>query len=81
MGNDQEEISMKELAEMIISLTNKKLKISYKKSEDKNYLKDNPQRRCPDITKMKVKLNYKPKVNLKEGLSRTIRWHRQNMGS
>ena len=81
IGNDKEEVSMKELAELIISLTDSKLKVLYKKSEDDEYLKDSPQRRCPDITKIKTKLAYGPKVNLKEGLLRTIRWHKQNKGA
>lgn len=79
IGNDQEEVSIKELAEMVVSLTNKDLKLSFQKSEDKEYLKDNPQRRCPDITKIRTKLGFNPKVNLKEGLSRTIEWHKKNM--
>ena len=31
-------------------------------------------RRKPDITKAKTKLNWEPKVNLDEGLSKTIKW-------
>tara|TARA_Y100000310_G_scaffold345466_1_gene465312 strand:- start:23087 stop:24151 length:1065 start_codon:yes stop_codon:yes gene_type:complete len=79
VGNGQEETSMKELAEMIIDLTNKDLKVEYKKSSEKAYLKDNPQMRCPDITKIKTKLGYEPKVSLKRGLLRTINWHKQNI--
>ena len=34
----------------------------------------NPQRRCPNITKIK-KLGYRPKINLKEGLKKTFEWY------
>lgn len=76
VGNAQEEISMTNLAKLIIQLTNPKLKIIYKKSQEKEYLIDNPQRRCPDLTKIKAKLKYSISYSLREGLKRTILWHK-----
>ena len=76
VGNDQEEVSMTNLAKLIIGLTNPKLRIVYKKSPEKEYLTDNPQRRCPDLTKIRMKLKYRPVYSLKEGIERTILWHR-----
>lgn len=35
---------------------------------------DDPQRRCPDITRAKTKLNWNPKVELSEGILRTAEW-------
>ena len=35
---------------------------------------DDPKQRKPDITKAKTKLNWEPKVNLDEGLAKTITW-------
>ena len=32
-------------------------------------------RRCPDISKAKKDLNYKPKVSWKNGLKDTINWY------
>ena len=76
VGNDQEEISMANLAKLIIGLTNPRLKVIHKKSSEKEYLTDNPQRRCPDLTKIKMKLKYHPEYSLKDGLKSTILWHR-----
>ena len=35
---------------------------------------DDPKQRKPDITKAKTKLNWEPKINLEEGLTKTISW-------
>src|SRR3989338_7997568 len=37
---------------------------------------DDPQRRCPDITKAKKMLGWQPEVSLEEGLKRTIEWYK-----
>lgn len=38
--------------------------------------KDDPQRRCPDISRIKRELGWEPKVGLDEGLRRTVEWFR-----
>lgn len=76
IGNDQTEISMKGIAELIAGIVGN-VTIGYKKSKEKDYLIDNPQRRCPDLTKARTFLNYCPKVELKEGLERLYKWYRQ----
>ena len=35
--------------------------------------------RVPNIDKAKELLNYEPKINLKEGLLRTIEWYRNQL--
>ena len=35
---------------------------------------DDPRQRCPDITLAKAKLDWQPKVQLEEGLRRTIEY-------
>ena len=77
IGNDQTEISMKGLAEIIAEIVGN-VDIELKKSEEKEYLTDNPQRRCPDLTKAKTFLNYYPKVELKTGLERIFQWYINN---
>ena len=48
---------------------NKNCKSTIKyKSLEKNYLKDNPKRRCPDINKARKLLKFSPQVNLNKGL-------------
>ncbi|HIF33453.1 MAG TPA: SDR family NAD-dependent epimerase/dehydratase, partial [Planctomycetaceae bacterium] len=39
--------------------------------------KDDPQRRCPDITRAKEWLGWEPKVDLQQGLGNTIDWYRK----
>jgi dTDP-glucose 4,6-dehydratase len=43
-------------------------------------LGSDPQRRRPDITRARALLSWEPKVNLEEGLARTIPYFRQKMG-
>ncbi len=72
IGNDLEEISILELARRIVETSGKNLEVKFKKSEDKHYLTDSPNRRCPDISKMrKFFPDWKPEVMLDEGLKRT----------
>jgi len=72
LGNDKE-ISIKELADMILKLTSSNSKIVY---EEK--MPDDPYRRCPDITKAKKTLKWAPQVSLAEGLKRNIKWFKEN---
>tara|TARA_Y100001936_G_scaffold232838_1_gene258175 strand:+ start:474 stop:1517 length:1044 start_codon:yes stop_codon:yes gene_type:complete len=77
VGND-EEVSVKDVANIIQNIMNKPISIKMEKSEDPNYTKDNPQRRCPDLSLIKKSVNYKPTVNLEEGLKRVYMWYRSN---
>jgi len=66
IGNP-EEFTILELAEKVLSLTASKSKIVYMPLPQ-----DDPLQRKPDISLAKEKLNWEPKVNLKEGLEKTI---------
>ena len=72
VGNDNE-ISIKYLAEKILELTNSNSKIIYK-----DLPKDDPKQRKPDLTKIKNKFNYEPMFSLEEGLKITINWVKKN---
>ncbi|MEH7250280.1 NAD-dependent epimerase/dehydratase family protein [Neobacillus niacini] len=74
IGNDEIEISMLNLAKLIGKLVGG-IEIEYKESDDERYLIDNPQRRCPDLTKAKNLLGYVPMVNLEDGLGRLKDWY------
>ena len=39
-----------------------------------SYPADEPMRRCPDIRKARLQLNYAPRVPLDEGLRRFLSW-------
>lgn len=65
IGNS-DEISLKDFAEEILSLTGNKVKIMYQPLP-----LDDPKQRQPDITKAQTLLNWQPKVSRKEGLGYT----------
>lgn len=78
IGIDKPEISIRELAEIYAQAGRELLgytgKVIYQKSDDKNYLTDNPNRRCPIITKAVEKLNYTPQVYVEEGVKRFLEY-------
>jgi dTDP-glucose 4,6-dehydratase/UDP-glucuronate decarboxylase len=80
IGTDAPEITMLELAQTISKVVNSstEIKHEYKVSEDVDYLTDNPQRRCPDLTKSKTLLGYNPQVSLEEGLTRIYNYYKNN---
>lgn len=63
------EITLNELAKMIIKLTKSKSKIIYKSLPE-----DDPKRRKPDITKAVKILKWEPEIQLEEGLNKTIKY-------
>jgi len=74
VGNDQQEVSIRELAELVRQIAGPPwLEIEHRVSRDVHYLTDNPQRRCPDLTKLRSRFPWEPKVSLTEGLWRTLR--------
>jgi len=78
VGND-EEVSVKNVAELIKNIVSKSISIKIVQSDDPNYTKDNPQRRCPDLSLIKNSINYNPKINLEEGLKRVYKWYRSDL--
>jgi nucleoside-diphosphate-sugar epimerase len=47
-------------------------------SSDKDYLVDNPNRRCPVITKARTEIGYNPSITIDEGLKRSLIWYGDN---
>ncbi|MFC1546805.1 UDP-glucuronic acid decarboxylase family protein [bacterium] len=68
------EMSLKELALYIKKLTKSKSKIIYKSLPI-----DDPKVRRPNISKAKKILEWRPSVNIEEGLNRTINWFAKNI--
>jgi UDP-glucuronate decarboxylase len=66
------EFTMLELAEKVIELTGSKSIILQMPLPQ-----DDPKQRKPDITKAKQLLGWEPKINLNDGLTRTIDYFRQ----
>lgn len=68
VGNPKE-ITILELAKKIKESTKSRSPITFHPLPE-----DDPRRRCPDITRAKELLKWKPETSLDQGLSRTINW-------
>jgi UDP-glucuronate decarboxylase len=66
LGNPHE-IPVRELADRVIRLTNSRSRIVFR-----DLPKDDPLQRCPDITLARRELGWEPRVQLDDGLTRTI---------
>jgi UDP-glucuronate decarboxylase len=82
IGVETPEISMRELADKVVALARDLVgytgKVVQKTSNDADYLVDNPNRRCPVITKARDQIGYRPTITLDEGLRRSLLWYREN---
>ena len=82
IGIDRPEISMAELAEKVVTLSKKlfgyKGKLVRQVNPEKEYLVDNPNRRCPIIDKARSELGYNPTVLVDEGVERSLIWYYHN---
>lgn len=73
VGNDEREISMSDFARELSRVAGPlSLEVIHETSKDPQYLTDNPQRRCPNLTKLRTFFPWQPKVGLTEGLRRTL---------
>ena len=69
-----EEFAIKKLAFLIKDLINPSLKFDYRKLPI-----DDPKRRSPSIKLAKELLDWEPKIELKDGLIKTINWFKKNL--
>ena len=74
IGNPRE-MTIKEIAETIITMTG-----STSKLVTRPLPTDDPKQRRPDITRARTLLHWEPKVNLEEGLVKTIEYFRTKVG-
>lgn len=70
------EFTIKELAEKVVAKIGGKSKVVYR-----DLPKDDPTQRRPDITLAKNKLGWEPKVQLDEGLDKTIAYFKTQIGA
>jgi dTDP-glucose 4,6-dehydratase len=75
IGNPYE-LTVRELAERIIALTGSASEIAYVPRPE-----DDPTVRQPDITLARAALGWEPKVDLDDGLKRTIAWFRETLSA
>jgi UDP-glucuronate decarboxylase len=84
IGAPGPEVSIAELAERMVEVARTTMgyrgAVVRRRSEEADYLTDNPQRRCPSIEKARSELGFEPVVSLDEGLRRSLQWYRNNAG-
>jgi len=75
VGSDEQEIEMRYFAQIIVSLVqHEDADIEHTKSNNDAYDKADPNRRCPDLTKIRTMIGFVPRVSLINGLRRFIPW-------
>lgn len=83
IGVEAPEISIRELAGLIVDIAKDhfgyKGQVIHQRSASKDYLVDNPNRRCPIITKARIDLGYNPTISLEDGLKRSLLWYSDNL--
>jgi dTDP-glucose 4,6-dehydratase len=73
IGNP-DEFTVRELAEIVIEITGSDAEIVH---EDLPV--DDPAKRRPDITRARTELGWEPKIELREGIERTVEWFRDEL--
>lgn len=71
IGNESPEITIQEVAEIILKVTNKKIFIDAKPATE-----GSPERRCPAMQKTKECIDYTNEVSLEDGIKKTFDWYR-----
>ena len=74
IGSQEPEVKIGELAEVILDVVGRKLRIVAKPETP-----GSPRRRCPDMSKTQERTGYRPRVTLKEGIQRTFDWYLANV--
>jgi len=72
-GNEKSEIKIIDLAKLVSKIFNNKIKININQGRKGNFLKEKLTRNVPSMEKVKKILNFSPKVDLKNGLLRTVK--------
>lgn len=84
IGVESPEISMRDLAELMSRLGRELFgyggRVVLQANPERDYLVDNPQRRCPVVAKARHEIGYAPEVSLEEGLRRSLLWYAGNRG-
>jgi UDP-glucuronate decarboxylase len=82
IGIDKPEITITRLAEIYAEAGRELFSyggtIHYAVSEDREYLTNNPQRRCPNISKARRILAYQPQIEVEEGVRRFLQFVKES---
>ncbi len=77
IGNPKPEINVQELADIFIKIASNNLSKDIIEYPD-SYPADEPMRRCPDIKKARVQLDFNPSISLDTGIKRFLSWTNKN---
>ena len=75
IGNPNE-FTILECAQAVLEATGSKSELCFESLPE-----DDPTRRCPDITKARTLLGWEPRINLKEGLAKSLEFFRSRAGA
>ena len=78
VGNDSEQTSIRDLAELIARLEQPETPVRIAADPDAAHLQGTPGRVCPDMSRSRLEFGYAPAVGLEAGLRRTLAWYREN---
>lgn len=82
IGVEKPEITMRDLARQLAQIAHDlfgyKGKVTCQPAGDRDYLADNPNRRCPNIDKARKDLKFNPSISLEDGLKRSLIWYYGN---
>jgi nucleoside-diphosphate-sugar epimerase len=78
LGNPAE-ITILDLAKTIINITGSASEITYMVPEDER-TRDDPKKRCPDITRAQTLLGWQPAVGLVDGIKATVAYFQDKLG-
>ncbi|MDC0625554.1 SDR family oxidoreductase [Alphaproteobacteria bacterium] len=73
-AGNPDEITIKEIAQKIIKITKSDSKLTYE-----NFPQDDPLKRKPDIKLIKKNLNWRPRIDLNNGLKKTIKYFQKKL--
>jgi nucleoside-diphosphate-sugar epimerase len=74
VGNPEPEISVEELAKLVVGAMPYKVDIIHIDPSHAVYTSSDPKRRCPNVSKLQTAIDFKPRYSLAKGLKRTIEW-------
>jgi nucleoside-diphosphate-sugar epimerase len=74
VGNQEPEVAIGELAELVLRVVGRKLRIQPQPATP-----GSPLRRCPDMKKTMALTGYAPQVSLQDGIERTFNWYLENV--
>ena len=74
IGNP-DEFTVRELADLVIEVTDSTSEVVHA-----DLPVDDPAKRRPDITRARTELGWEPKVQLREGIERTVEWFKDELG-